>query len=280
MRTVLALVAALALASTTSGCGGARDEADDGRLDVVAAFFPLAEAARAVGGSDIHVVDLTPPGVEPHDLEISSKTVDAIDSADVVLVMGGRFQPAVEEVAAHADGDVVRVFDALHADGRDPHVWLDPTVFSTIVGVVGRALHAPPARVAAYQRRLAALDHRYETTLATCTQKVLVGSHEAYGYLARRYGLRDESITGLVPEEEPDPSKLDELVRLVQREHITTVFYEPLLPKRAAETIAREADVRVAPLDPLESDPGRSYVDAMDGNLEVLARGLGCAPPR
>jgi zinc transport system substrate-binding protein len=274
---VLALVAALGAA----GCGKGDDGAagDDGRLTVVAAFFPLAEAARQVGGDSVEVVDLTPPGVEPHDLEVTSDLIDEILDADVAVVMGRDFQPAVEDAAAGRDGPTIEVLDALDLSGGDPHVWLDPTRYAEMVDVIAEAVHADARAVRAYKDELTALDERFEATLSTCEQRVLVASHESYGYLAARYGLRQESITGLIPEEEPDPSKLDDLARLVEREHVTTVFNEPLLPRRAAETLAAEAHVHVASLDPLESDPGDGYVGAMDENLAVLAAGLGCDPP-
>ena len=275
MRTVLILMAFVTFAAV--GCSGDDDvSAGDHRVRIVASFFPLAEAARKVGDPDVDVIDLTPAGVEPHDLEVTSTMVDAILDADVVIVMGADFQPAVEDAAAERDGVTIEVFDELGLDGDDPHIWLDPDQYAKIVDVIAPALHAEPARVNAFKDELAALDARYEAALATCDGDVLVTSHEAYGHLATRYGLREESITGLIPEEEPDPAKLDDLARLVEREHVTTVFNEPLLPKRAAATLAREAHVEVATLDPLESDPGDGYVEAMDDNLASLVKGLGC----
>jgi zinc transport system substrate-binding protein len=72
------------------------------------------------------------------------------------------------------------------------------------------------------------------------------------------------------------PSRLDDLADLMDRERVTTVFTEPLLPKRAADTLARETGARVATLDPLESDPGIGYIEAMDRNLQALTKGLAC----
>lgn len=264
------------LAAGVSACGD--DASADGRTDVVAAFFPLADAARHVGGDNVDVVDLTPPGTEPHDLELTPRRLDRIEDADVALVMGGGFQPSLETAAKRSRGTTVRVLDSLGIDPRDPHVWLDPTIYSRIVGVVGVALHAPPTRVARYQAELAALDRRIDAALQTCRSRVLVTSHDAYSYLAARYELRQASLTGRVPEGEPDPGTLADLADLASRERVTTVFTEPLLPRRAAQTLAREAHARVATLDPLESDPGVSYVEAMDANLRALVSGLGCAP--
>jgi len=105
-----------------AGCGGS--QSTDGRTRVVAAFYPLAYAAEQIGGATVEVRNLTPPGAEPHDVELSPREVEAVRSADVVLYLGGGFQPAVEQAVAGASGTVVDVLPGL-AVGDDPHVWLD-----------------------------------------------------------------------------------------------------------------------------------------------------------
>jgi len=269
MRTVLIPIA---LAFVAAGCAGGDGASDDGRATVVTAFFPLAEAARLVD-PDADVVDLTPPGVEPHDLELTTDQVDELLDADLAVVLGGGFQPAVEDVADDRDGPTVRVLDDLDVDGDDPHVWLDPTVMAEIVGLIAEALRSEPPDVSSF----AALDERFSSALSSCERDLIVASHDAYSRMASRYGLRLEAIEGLVPEAEPDAARLDELAELVERERVTTVFVEPLLPRAAAETLARETGASIAELDPLESDPGVSYIEAMDRNLDALREGLSCA---
>src|SRR5687767_12602858 len=111
MRTILASTVAVILATGVAGCGGSDD---DGRFDVVASFYPLAEAARQVGGKALDVADLTPPGSEPHDLEPTSDEIDAIQDADLLLIMGHHFQPAIESAADRKDdGLVLTMLDAL-----------------------------------------------------------------------------------------------------------------------------------------------------------------------
>ena len=272
MRTVL--VSAIVASFAAVGCAGGSDASSDGRTEVVAAFFPLAEAARRVAGEGANVVDLTPPGVEPHDLELTTDQVDQLLDADVVLVLGGGFQPAVEDVAADREGTTIDVFDALDLETADPHVWLDPMTMAAIAELVAEALDGDASD---FVTELESLDAELRAALSSCELDVLVTSHEAYGHLVSRYGLREESITGLVPESEPDPAKLDDLARLVEAEGVTTIFAEPLLPRRAADTLARETGATVVVLDPLESDPGASYVSAMRANLRALTTGLRCA---
>jgi hypothetical protein len=82
------------LALLAPACGG-DTPSDDGRLRVVTGAYPLAEVAERVGGDLVHVENLTPPGVEPHDLELTTDDLEALLTADIVLFVGAGFQPAV-----------------------------------------------------------------------------------------------------------------------------------------------------------------------------------------
>src|SRR5205085_2786051 len=96
-RVTLRIVLILVLVACMSACGGPGRSAAAGRKTVVAAFYPLAFAAERIGGAQVHVENLTPPGAEPHDLELAPKAVARIESADVVLYLSHGFQPAVSE---------------------------------------------------------------------------------------------------------------------------------------------------------------------------------------
>jgi zinc transport system substrate-binding protein len=276
--------------------------ATSGTIRVVTAFYPLEEAVEEVGGDRVSVTDLTPPGVEPHDLELTSSQIGAIADADLVFYLGGGFQPAVEDAVADAEGRAVDVSAELRTLAvppgdtepglaADPHVWLDPVLYGRIVDEVARALAgASPGDAAAFgsnaatfDRRLANLDAAYRSGLARCARDVIVTSHAAFGYLAARYGLRQEAIAGLSPDVEPSPQRLDELRALVERDGITTIFTEELLPSDVADTIATATGATTAVLNPLESltpdevASGADYDSVMRGNLAELRRALGCS---
>ncbi len=281
------LALAVALAFLLASCGS--DAADNGRTVVVAGFYPLAWAAEQVGGESVTVRNLTPPGAEPHDVELSARAVDRIRDADVVLLLGGHFQPALERAAEGARGTVLDLLDELDlrgsADGgeetADPHVWLDPARFAAIVERVGTALGRPEpaARLAG---RLRALDVEYRRGLVECERRELVTAHAAFGYLADRYGLQQISISGISPEAEPSARRLEQVAQQVREHRATTVFVEPLVSARVAETVARETGTTTATLNPIEGltedelAAGDDYLSLMRANLETLRRGLGC----
>lgn len=306
-RRLYGLVAVLPVA--VWACGGGAGEAGPAaaggdRVTVLASFYPLSEAAARVGGDVASVENLTPSGSEPHDLELTPPQVEALEAADVVLTVGRGFQPGVEEVAEGRSGETVEVLSALDLEpgrastddrddqggGLDPHVWLDPTKMGEIVDAVAVALtearpddaEAFEANASAYKVQLGALDASYEAALASCERDVMVVAHDAFGWLARRYGLTQEAIAGISPEQEPDPQRLAELVAYVEDEGVTTVFTESLVSPAVAETLAREARVTTEVLNPLEGltdeqlAAGESYLTIMEANLAVLVGALGC----
>jgi zinc transport system substrate-binding protein len=284
MRIVpVCLLAALLL----TGCGAASGA--KGKTSVVAAFYPLAFAAEQVGGTRVEVTNLTPPGAEPHDIELTPGDVGRLQQADIILYLSHGFQPAVEQAVAGAHGKRVDVLAGLglrkgvgdEAGKSDPHVWLDPVLFARVVRRIGDAL-GEPAHTKLLVARLQALDRDYRRGLTHCARRDFVTSHAAFAYLARRYGLHQIPITGIDPESEPSPQRLQRLISLVRREHVTTVFFERLVAPRLAETVARDAGARAAVLDPIEGltaseqARGYSYFTLMGDNLRQLRSALGC----
>jgi zinc transport system substrate-binding protein len=279
-------VAVLAIA-TLSACGGANDTASD-RRSVLASFYPLEYAAKLLGGDNIEVTNLTPPGAEPHDLELTPRDVARVHDADVVLYLDAGFQPAVDDAVEDAKGDVVDLLQGLRlreAVGgetvSDPHVWLDPMLYARVVDRIGRVLDSPE-RAQQLETRLRALDATFRAGLASCARRQLVTSHAAFGYLAARYDLEQVPLTGVTPEAEPTPRKLEEAVRRVRETGATTIFFETLVSPRVAETAARETGARTAVLNPIEGlteeqiAAGDDYFTLMRANLRALRKGLDC----
>jgi zinc transport system substrate-binding protein len=267
-----------------SGCGGSKASEDRA---VVAAFYPLAFASEAIGGEGVDVRNLTPPGVEPHDIELSGKDVSTIAAADTVFYLGEGFQPALEDAIEATSANAVDLLDSVDTrpgdeeHGVDPHVWLDPVRYQAIATRIGVELDREPA-AARFASKLRDLDREYRRGLANCARDEIVTSHAAFGYLADRYGLKQVAITGLSPEAEPTPRDLEDVVRQVRAVGATTVFFETLVSPRLAETVAREVGATTAVLDPIEgltkdeAAAGEDYFDVMRANLAALRKALAC----
>ncbi|MGH2696975.1 MAG: metal ABC transporter substrate-binding protein [Actinomycetota bacterium] len=270
---------------------------------VVASFYPLAFAAERVAGPGWEVIDLTPPGTEAHDVELSLEDRSAIEDAEVLLYLGDiGFQPQVEDAVSEIPGRVVAVTEGIplaapipeeeegeeeHAEETaDPHAWLDPALFALMVDRVADGLAAadPNAaagyrdRAAALQGELEALDRRFRADLEGCDTRSLVVSHEAFGYLAEAYGLEQLGLTGLAPEAEPTVERLGAAGAALADGRATAVFFEAGgEARRIAESVAADFGVPALPLGTLESEPpSGDYLSVMEDNLGSLRRGLGC----
>lgn len=285
------LLGVAVLVALGAGCGGRAD----GKVDVVASFYPLAWVAAEVGGTRVAVVDLTPAGGEAHDVVLTAGQRADLQTADLVLLLGRfGFQPEIERAAEEAVGRVVDVTSGLDltpsATGglrADPHVWLDASAVATVAETVADELAAvDPRGAGGYRARaselasaLSALDAEYRDGLASCAVRTFVSSHEAFGYLAARYDLEQMGILGLAPESEPTAARLEDVRTAIRSgEAAPAVFAESTAEGlRVAESVAGELGVPVLPLATLESAPPSSdYLSAMRENLGRLREGLGC----
>ncbi|TMR33494.1 zinc ABC transporter substrate-binding protein [Nonomuraea zeae] len=286
---------------TTAACGSGAAETPPGQGDkpeVVAAFYPLQWLAEQVGGSDVQVTGLTAPGVEPHDLELGIQQVTGIRDAALTVYIKG-IQPAVDDaVEAETSFDAATAVTTIpagehageegeehgHAETPyDTHLWLDPNRLATVATKLGERLAAAdPAHAQGFKDRAAAavsalgtLDQEFAKGLSTCKTKTLVTAHEAFGYLADRYQLKQVGIT-LDPDTEPSPTRISEVAKVAKAEGVTTIFTETLVSPKVAEVLASQVGARTAVLDPLESKPSGDYLSAMRDNLKTLQTALGC----
>jgi zinc transport system substrate-binding protein len=284
MRRLTLLLLIVMLALTACGEGGEEEE-ERRRPRVVAAFYPLEFIARQVAGGRADITNLTPAGVEPHDLELTSGQVRRIREADLLIYVGGGFQTAVEEVVPQMEGRALDTLQIAPSNRADPHIWLDPVLMEEVTNSVrdalseidGRSQSRYTAGAVELIGELRALDDSFQNGLALCQRREFVTSHSAFGYLASRFNLEQIAVSGIDPEQEPSPRRLQEVADLVESRRITTIFFESRVPSDVAETIARETGATTAKLDPIESAPDQGdYFGAMRANLVELRKALSC----
>jgi zinc transport system substrate-binding protein len=301
MRRWVLLVTALGLvAGLTSACRLPKS----GEHTVVASFYPLYFIAERVAGRYNDVVDLTPPGVEPHEYELTVRQVAEIDNARVGFYERG-VAPSVDQAMDNDSPDhaldvtsVVPLAAPVAGSGvehtsddKDPHFWQDPTLMAEATRAFASTMAEADATHAAYYRAqgrrlvrdLGRVDAAYRRTLASCRVDTIVVSHDAFEYLARRYGVDVVPIAGLEPDAEPSLQRLHDLANLIRDRGVTTVFFETLASPDLAESLAGDVGVRSAVLDPIEGlspgrsgDPDATYLTLMRQNLAALAKAGDC----
>ncbi|AXK34560.1 zinc ABC transporter substrate-binding protein [Streptomyces armeniacus] len=343
----------LALAALSlSACGDDGSAAADGKVNAVASFYPMEFLLKEIGGKHVSVTELTEPGVEPHDLELSPKQVGQLGEAELVVYLKG-LQPAVDKAVEQSD--VKHVAEATsytslekhgtsehgeeghkeeghggheeeghgeegHGEeghegeghggheeeghkeeeaggheghdhstegGEDPHIWLDPSRYAKVAEGVGKQLaKADPDHKAAYEKntaalvkRLTALDTEFKDGLRSRTSDTFITTHSAFGYLADRYGLHEEGISGVDPESgSVSGAHMKELHKIAEEDDVSTVFFESNASDKTAQTLARDLKLKTGVLSPLESvkDPAKDdYFSVMKQNLQALRTALG-----
>src|SRR4051794_38998733 len=193
MRRWLVVGASLALTAALTSCR----PTTSGEHTVVTSFYPLAFIAERVAGRYNDVVDLTPPGVEPHDYELTVRQVAQIDTARVGFYEHG-VAPSVDQAMANDSpdhaldvSDVVPLATPVSGSGvestsdeKDPHFWQDPTLMAEATHAFADTMaNADPAHAAYYRaqgrrlvRDLDGLDAAYTRTLAHCRITTVVVS--------------------------------------------------------------------------------------------------------
>lgn len=174
--------------------------------------------------------------------------------------------------------------DHHHADG-DPHFWLEPLLLAEYghhvaaefgeLDPVNAGIYA--ANAGQLEADLTALDADFTDGLAACARTDLFVGHEAFGYLAERYGLSQHGLAGLDPDAEPSPARIREVRAAIEASGATTIFSESAVDAAAIESLAADAGVATAVLNPIEAVlDGDDYLSVMARNLEALRTGLDC----
>ena len=306
---VAAMVALPAL--FLAACNGSSPGPGTGGVQVVASFYPIEYFAKRIGGELVDVHNPVPPGAEPHDLELTPRSIERIQNARVFLYQGRGFQPAVDRALDTVKGpnlitkDVSEGIDLLggsaeHDEGEgasqalapDPHIWLDPVRAQTISQNIADALaEADPANAQTYSSNAAKLkgelqelDSEFEEGLATCKRDEIITSHAAFTYLAARYGLEQVSISGISPESEPSPARLQEIISFAREHDAKYIFFETLVEPSVSELVANEIGAQTLVLNPIEglteeqAAEGADYFSLMRENLANLRIALECGP--
>ncbi len=305
---------------TITACGGQGGEAngaspEDAEMTLVTGVYPLEWLATEIGGERVSVSQLTEPGAEPHDLELTGRQIGEVSEADIAFYVGG-LQPAVDEAVdqeasdtALDVGDVVDLIPVEAIDGddghdhdhehgddeghdhgdHDPHFWLDTDRMGEAAAALAERMgEVDPEGADAYEanaeqlsQELGAISEEYEEGLGSCEHNDVVVGHTAFTYLTEAHGLEQVGVSGVDPDTEPSPAQIAEISDVVEERDIGTVFTEPLMPAETAETIAGETGADVEVLDPLEGvtedSPGDDYPSIMRGNLDALNGALGCS---
>ena len=309
MRLTICLITVIAMITLTGCLQSTAPATESGpELTVYTSFYPLYDFANKIGGSQVHVLNLLPPGVEPHDWEPTTQAMTQLHNADLLLINGLEMEPWIDKIVDSLDGNikVINTSEGISPltgyaghghddddeneqddhDGAlpDPHVWLDPILALHQAEQIALALiDSDPEHEGEYHNNLLAfriqiekLDTEYREVLSSLPRHEFIVTHLSFAYMAERYGLEQVGISGLSPHAEPSPSELTHLIDFAKEHNIRYIFQEPLVTSRLAEVLAQDIGAETLELNPLEGltdaqlAAGDDYFTIMYRNLEQL----------
>lgn len=308
-RALVALLCAVVLAATGAGCvADTRPAGDvaDRTVHVTATTNFIADLAQEIGGDRVRVTGLMGPGVDPHLYKASAGDVEALRGADIIFYGGleleGRMGDLLDALAVSRPTVAVTrdiPADRLRAvgdggDHHDPHVWFSVPLWRTAAGTVAEAYaeldpaHAADyrARAAAYRARLDRLDAwvRAQVAAIPARSRVLVTSHDAFGYLGDEYGLEVVAVQGVSTAGEATTADIERVARLLADRRVRTVFIESAMPRRTIDAVlaaAAERGQRTAVGGELFTDaagdagtPEGTYIGMVRHNIRLIRDGL------
>lgn len=285
----------------------------DGKPSVLCTTGMIADVARHLAGDRAEVTSMMGAGVDPHLYRPTRSDIADLLRADVILYNGllleGKLTDALTR-ARRAGRTVVAVGEAID-EGRllsdpeteghpDPHVWMDPTRWSSVIPVIEAALmerdpdgsEVYRRNAEAYRAELERLDAYAQRVLGSIPEKqrVLVTAHDAFEYLGDRYGMEVLGIQGISTESEAGLRDIERLVDTLVTREISAVFVESTVSDRNVRALVEGAGARgheVTIGGELFSDamgrPGTyrgTYVGMIDHNLTTIARALGGEAPQ
>lgn len=276
------------------------------KVRVAASFYPVAYFARQVAGDHAEVITVIPSGLDPHDFDPTPKKLMAAYSSDLFLYNGAGLEPWADRIRPELEGSGIRVIrmsdsvdlmsgvtgkETRDQNQADPHIWIDPVLAQGQVERIRDALiEIDPPRANDYREhaanfisKLSDLDSEFRNGLSSCRHHTVILSHAAFQYLAKRYGFKTLSVSGLSPNEEPTPRHLMDLVDEAKKLNIHFIFFEKRTNPKMAEMLASEIEGETLDMyhidggfTPEEALDPNLYLDQMRKNLNSLKKALQC----
>lgn len=302
-KILLALLSVITMISAVACSSGNNTAKDNGKINVYTTVFPIYDFTRNIGKDKININYVVPPGVEPHDYEITPKLMKDIQNSDLLIKNGLGLDSFADKIESENKLQIVDASEGIkpltyneeqnhenegnnsHNHGQyDPHVWLDVDLaMKECENIKNALIKADEKNKDFYEKnyneyieKLKNLKSDYDKNLKDKKNKSIIVSHGAYGYLCDEYKINQISITGISPNQEPSLSKISEISNYAKKNNIKYILFDGLVNPNVAKTIADEANIKTTVLYSIDNiskkdfDNNKDYISLMNKNLETL----------
>lgn len=270
---------------------------------IVTTFLPIYLFTKAVVGNTGQVDILISPGTEVHDYQATPDDVKLLAQANVLVENGLGIEEFLSSLVTNAGNSKLQQIDSSegikvieeaehaeheqeeeqghHHEGRNPHVWLDPVLAQQqVANIRDRLITINPnnadsyrTNAEAYIQQLQQLDGEFKQKLAPVKGCNFITFHDAFPYLAQRYGLKQEAIVE-IPEDSITPKDIQRVQQAAKKYQVKALLTEPGIEDKRIQQISSDLNLPLEAIDPLESgetDP-QYYFQVMGNNLAALER--------
>ena len=286
-------------------------------MTVTTTIYPLYSIAKEIGADKIKLQNLIPFGVEAHGFDPTPADMAKLSKSDIFITSSDSMEPWKDKIVKSLKIEE-KVFDMSkyvklrtlqeendehHEDekghkhehdheheGIDPHYWVSLNNYILMTETITKLFIEKDSvnkdfyiqNSNNYLAKIKALKEKYDLSMDTCTNKKILVNHDAFGYFADDYGVKQYSISGMSPEDKPSAKQISELINLVKNEKINTVFFEEFASPKVAQTIAKVTNAKIDALRPAENiskDENKKsygYLQIMEDNLEKLKFAMDC----
>jgi len=268
---------------TLTGCSSAATQApaeSAGMLNVVVSIVPQQYFVERIGGEQVNVTVMVPPGFSPATYEPRPEQLQALSEADAYVRIRVPFEDAWMERIASANEDMLIVDESEGIErigGKDPHIWLSPRLVKMQAQTIYDGLvELDPDHEAEYKANLDTfladldkLDAGIQETLSGLESRKFMVFHPAWAYFARDYSL--EMIPVQIEGSEPSAAEMAGLIQTAQENNIRVIFAQPEFSTESAKAIAEEIGGQVLLISPLAPDWLDNLHRVADTFAETLA---------
>lgn len=268
---------------------------------VTTTIYPLYSIVKEVGKDKVSLHNLIPFGTEAHGFDPTPQDMAKLTKSDIFILSSDVMEPWKDKIVKSLKiknnifdmSEHINLRKINKEDGYlaiDPHYWVTLSNYILMINAITKLLIEKDDKNREYYiknstdylTKVTALKNKYDASMRTCTNKKILVNHDAFGYFTDDYNIKQYSISGITPEDRPSAKKISELIKLVKKENINTVFFEQFTNSKVAEAIANEAKIKTDTLRPAENitekdnKEGYGYLQIMEENLTKLKFAMDC----